>query len=196
MQQSSQAQTVLRTYSPMASHHCSMVQVNTEHPKVSFHVKLEQFSPQKKRLAVQKVLVAADSVLQLFVLSLLCLQGGVSVSYPQSKVVTGVGGEANYCCMVPPPSHHSSCHPPSCTNLSAPGWSAQYWRCLEGWSDDTVVPVWTHIRTYTYWTLTPFFTIPHLFSPTSNFFLIMPTGHNVNTITSMYTQTTHSHSHT
>ncbi|XP_026206081.1 cAMP-regulated phosphoprotein 21 isoform X2 [Anabas testudineus] len=78
MQQSSQAQTVLRTYSPMASHHCSMV------------------------------------------------QGGVSVSYPQSKVVTGVGGEANYCCMVPPPSHHSSCHPPSCTNLSAPGWSAQY----------------------------------------------------------------------
>ncbi|XP_067358597.1 cAMP-regulated phosphoprotein 21 isoform X2 [Channa argus] len=81
VQQSShtQAQAVLGTYSPMASHHCSMV------------------------------------------------QGGVSVSYPQSKVVTGVvGGEAGYCCMVPPPSHHSSCHPPSCTNLSAPAWSAQY----------------------------------------------------------------------
>ncbi|XP_076610117.1 cAMP-regulated phosphoprotein 21 isoform X2 [Chaetodon auriga] len=79
-QQSShtQAQAVLGTYSPMASHQCSMV------------------------------------------------QGGVSVSYPQSKVVAGVGGEAGYCCMVPPPSHHSSYHPPSCTNLSAPAWSAQY----------------------------------------------------------------------
>ncbi|XP_031179036.1 cAMP-regulated phosphoprotein 21 isoform X1 [Sander lucioperca] len=54
------------------------------------------------------------------------VQGGVSVSYPQSKVVTGVGGEAGYCCVVPPPSHHGSCHPPSCTNLSAPAWSAQY----------------------------------------------------------------------
>ncbi|XP_045915326.1 cAMP-regulated phosphoprotein 21 isoform X1 [Micropterus dolomieu] len=54
------------------------------------------------------------------------VQGGVSVSYPQSKVVTAVGGEAGYCCMVPPPSHHGSCHPPSCTNLSAPAWSAQY----------------------------------------------------------------------
>ncbi|KAA8585901.1 hypothetical protein FQN60_007470 [Etheostoma spectabile] len=54
------------------------------------------------------------------------VQGGVSVSYPQSKVVTGVGGEAGYCCVVPPPPHHGSCHPPSCTNLSAPAWSAQY----------------------------------------------------------------------
>ncbi|KAK2830322.1 hypothetical protein Q5P01_018253 [Channa striata] len=55
------------------------------------------------------------------------VQEGVLMSYPQSKVVTGVvGGEAGYCCMVPPPSHHSSCHPPSCTNLSAPAWSAQY----------------------------------------------------------------------
>ncbi|KAM9340436.1 cAMP-regulated phosphoprotein 21 isoform 2-T2 [Symphorus nematophorus] len=55
------------------------------------------------------------------------VQGGVSVSYPQSKVVTAVGGEAGYCCVVPPPtSHHGSCHPPSCTNLSAPAWSAQY----------------------------------------------------------------------
>ncbi|XP_073319052.1 cAMP-regulated phosphoprotein 21 isoform X2 [Pagrus major] len=54
------------------------------------------------------------------------VQGGVSVSYPQSKVVTAVGGEAGYCCVVPPPSHHSSCHPPSCANLSAPAWSAQY----------------------------------------------------------------------
>ncbi|XP_019119906.1 cAMP-regulated phosphoprotein 21 isoform X2 [Larimichthys crocea] len=79
-QQSShtQAQAVLGTYSPMASHQRSMV------------------------------------------------QGGVSVSYPQSKVVTAVGGEAGYCCVVPPPSHHSSCHPPSCNNLSAPAWSAQY----------------------------------------------------------------------
>ncbi|XP_035537005.1 cAMP-regulated phosphoprotein 21 isoform X3 [Morone saxatilis] len=81
VQQSShtQAQAVLGTYSPMASHQRSMVQ-----------------------------------------------QGGVSVSYPQSKVVTAVGGEAGYCCVVPPPSHHGSCHPPSCTNLSAPAWSAQY----------------------------------------------------------------------
>lgn len=54
------------------------------------------------------------------------VQGGVAVSYPQSKVVTAVGGEAGYCCVVPPPSHHGSCHPPSCTNLSAPAWSAQY----------------------------------------------------------------------
>ncbi|TKS88462.1 hypothetical protein D9C73_023108 [Collichthys lucidus] len=79
-QQSShtQAQAVLGTYSPMASHQRSMV------------------------------------------------QGGVSVSYPQSKVVTAVGGEAGYCCVVPPPSHHSSCHPPSCNNLSVPAWSAQY----------------------------------------------------------------------
>ncbi|XP_068584540.1 cAMP-regulated phosphoprotein 21 isoform X1 [Cebidichthys violaceus] len=80
VQQSSQAQAVLGTYSPMASHQRSIV------------------------------------------------QGGVSVSYPQSKVVTGVGGEAGYCCVVPPPpsSHHGSCHPPSCTNLSARTWSAQY----------------------------------------------------------------------
>ncbi|XP_040910045.1 cAMP-regulated phosphoprotein 21 isoform X2 [Toxotes jaculatrix] len=54
------------------------------------------------------------------------VQGGVSLSYPQSKVVTGVGGEAGYCCMVPQPSQHNSCHPPSCTNLSAPPWSVQY----------------------------------------------------------------------
>ncbi|KAM7373129.1 hypothetical protein PAMP_008009 [Pampus punctatissimus] len=54
------------------------------------------------------------------------VQGGVAVSYPQSKVVSGVGGEAGYCCVAPPPSHHGSCHPPSCTNLSAPAWSAQY----------------------------------------------------------------------
>uniref|UniRef100_H3C4U2 SUZ domain-containing protein n=1 Tax=Tetraodon nigroviridis TaxID=99883 RepID=H3C4U2_TETNG len=31
-------------------------------------------------------------------------QGGVSVSYPQSKVVTQVGGEGGYCCVVAPPS--------------------------------------------------------------------------------------------
>ncbi|KAM8841649.1 cAMP-regulated phosphoprotein 21 isoform 3-T4 [Spinachia spinachia] len=81
VQQSShpQAQTVLGTYTPMASNQRSIV------------------------------------------------QGGVSVSYPQSKVVTGVGGEAGFCCVVPPPSsHHGSCHPPSCTNLSAQAWSAQY----------------------------------------------------------------------
>ncbi|XP_049891241.1 cAMP-regulated phosphoprotein 21 isoform X1 [Epinephelus moara] len=78
VQQSShtQAQAVLGTYSPMASHqHRSMV------------------------------------------------QGGVSLSYPQSNVVAG---EAGYCCVVPSPSHHGSCHPPSCTNLRAPAWSAQY----------------------------------------------------------------------
>ncbi|CAJ1084032.1 cAMP-regulated phosphoprotein 21 isoform X3 [Xyrichtys novacula] len=54
------------------------------------------------------------------------VQGGVSVSYPQSKVVSAVGGEPGYCCVVPPPPHHGSCHPPSCTNLSGPAWSAQY----------------------------------------------------------------------
>lgn len=127
MQPSSQAQAVLGTYSPMASHHCSTVQVNRERPKVSFCVKLEQLILQKKRVAAHKVLVIADSLLQLSVFSFfLFLQGGVSVSYPQSKAVTGVGGEANYCCMVPPTSHHSSCHPPSCSNRSAPAWSAQY----------------------------------------------------------------------
>lgn len=80
VQQSSHSQppAVLGTYSPVASHQCSMV------------------------------------------------QGGVPVSFPQSKVVTGVGGEAGYCCMVPPPAHHSSCLPPSCANLSAPAWAAQY----------------------------------------------------------------------
>lgn len=126
-QQSShaQAQAVLGTYSPMASHQCSMVQVNTEHPEVSFCAGLEQLSPQKKRIAVQKVLMVANSFLQLY-FPFFSLQGGVSVSYPQSKVVAAVGGEAGYCCMVPPPSHHGSCHPPSCSNLSAPAWSAQY----------------------------------------------------------------------
>ncbi|XP_069371959.1 cAMP-regulated phosphoprotein 21 isoform X2 [Paralichthys olivaceus] len=80
VQQSShtQAQAVLGTYSPLASHQCSMV------------------------------------------------QGGVPVSYPQTKVVTGVGGEVGYCVVAPPPSHHSTCLPPSCTSLSAPAWSAQY----------------------------------------------------------------------
>ncbi|XP_023140921.2 cAMP-regulated phosphoprotein 21 isoform X1 [Amphiprion ocellaris] len=80
VQQSSHTQTqaVLGTYSPVASHQCSMV------------------------------------------------QGGVSVSFPQSKVVSGVGGEAGYCCVVPPPAHHGSCRPPSCTNLSAPAWNTQY----------------------------------------------------------------------
>ncbi|CAB1455370.1 unnamed protein product [Pleuronectes platessa] len=54
------------------------------------------------------------------------VQGGVPVSYPQSKVVTGVGGEVGYCMVAPPSSHHSGCHPPSCTSLGAPAWSAQY----------------------------------------------------------------------
>ncbi|XP_072303612.1 cAMP-regulated phosphoprotein 21 [Eucyclogobius newberryi] len=49
------------------------------------------------------------------------VQGGVPVSYPQSKVM---GTEGGYCCVVPP--HHGTCHPPACTNLSAPAWSAQY----------------------------------------------------------------------
>ncbi|XP_028279727.1 cAMP-regulated phosphoprotein 21 [Parambassis ranga] len=78
VQQSSHPQAVLGTYSPVASHPCSMV------------------------------------------------QGGVSVSFPQSKVVNGVGGDAAYCCVVPAPTHHGSCIPPGCTNLNAPSWSAQY----------------------------------------------------------------------
>lgn len=52
-QQSShtQAQAVLGTYSPMASHQCGMVQVNTEHPTVSFFVSLEQFSLPKRSVS-------------------------------------------------------------------------------------------------------------------------------------------------
>ncbi|XP_056876043.1 cAMP-regulated phosphoprotein 21 [Takifugu flavidus] len=73
-----QAQTVLGTYSHMASHQCGLV------------------------------------------------QGGVSVSYPQNKGVNQIGGEGGYCCVVAPPSHHGSCHPPSCANLSGPAWNSQY----------------------------------------------------------------------
>lgn len=51
------------------------------------------------------------------------VQGAVPLSYPQSKAM---GTEGGYCCLVPPPSHHGTCHPPACTNLSAPAWSAQY----------------------------------------------------------------------
>ncbi|XP_041823063.1 cAMP-regulated phosphoprotein 21 isoform X3 [Melanotaenia boesemani] len=72
VQQSShpQPQTVLGTYTPVASHQRSMV------------------------------------------------QGGVSVSYPKSKVVAGPFTDTGYCCMVPPPSHP--------THLSAPTWNTQY----------------------------------------------------------------------
>eukprot|EP00066_Takifugu_rubripes_P017985 XP_011607251.1 PREDICTED: cAMP-regulated phosphoprotein 21-like [Takifugu rubripes] len=73
-----QAQTVLGTYSHMASHQCGLV------------------------------------------------QGGVSVSYPQNKGANQIGGEGGYCCVVAPPSHHGSCHPPSCANLSGPAWNSQY----------------------------------------------------------------------
>ncbi|XP_028317310.1 cAMP-regulated phosphoprotein 21 isoform X2 [Gouania willdenowi] len=73
--QSSHSQGVLGTYSPVASHQCSMI------------------------------------------------QGTVPVTFPQSKVM---GGEAGYCCVVPPPPVHGGCHPQSCTNLGAPAWSAQY----------------------------------------------------------------------
>ncbi|KAM9385525.1 cAMP-regulated phosphoprotein 21 [Pholidichthys leucotaenia] len=77
VQQSShnQPQAMLGTYSPVASHPCSMT------------------------------------------------QGGVPVSFPQSKVVTGVGGEAGYCCVL---SHHAGCQPPSCANLSTPAWPSPY----------------------------------------------------------------------
>lgn len=52
-QQSShnQAQAVLGTYSPITSHQRSMVQVNTEHPKVSFCVRLEQLRAPKEALS-------------------------------------------------------------------------------------------------------------------------------------------------
>ncbi|KAG7244969.1 hypothetical protein INR49_023535, partial [Caranx melampygus] len=51
------------------------------------------------------------------------VQGGVSVSYPQNKVVTGVsGGEAGYCCVVPSPSHHSAAIlPAALTSALRPG---------------------------------------------------------------------------
>lgn len=132
-----QAQAVLGTYSPMASHQCSMVQVSTEHPKVSFSPPHTHSHTHTKKLFLQPITNFSCS-----------LQGGVSVSFPQSKVVTTVGGEGGYCCMVSPPSHHSSCHPPSCASLSAPAWSGQYWWCLDGWSNDTEVAAWnsqTHI---------------------------------------------------
>ncbi|KAM6899328.1 cAMP-regulated phosphoprotein 21 isoform 2-T2 [Xenentodon cancila] len=54
------------------------------------------------------------------------VQGGVSVSLPQSKVGTGGIGDAGYCCVMPQPSNYGSCHPSSCTNLSAPTWNAQF----------------------------------------------------------------------
>ncbi|KAM8884961.1 cAMP-regulated phosphoprotein 21 isoform 1-T2 [Synchiropus picturatus] len=50
------------------------------------------------------------------------IQGGVSVSYPQSKVVAG--GEPGYCCVVPPPAHHGTCQPPSCSSHGVPVWGA------------------------------------------------------------------------
>ncbi|KAM9824115.1 LOW QUALITY PROTEIN: cAMP-regulated phosphoprotein 21 [Neosynchiropus ocellatus] len=53
------------------------------------------------------------------------IQGGVSMSYPQSKVVAA--GEPGYCCVVPPPAHHSACQPPSCSSHGVPVWgAAQY----------------------------------------------------------------------
>lgn len=122
-QQSShtQAQAVLGTYSPMASHQCSMVQVNTEHLKVSSFFYFYFF--------YQKRFTRCLRSLKLKPYFLSPLQGGVQMSYPQGKVATTVGGEAAYCCVVPPPSHHGGCHPSSCTNLAA-AWSAQYWRRL------------------------------------------------------------------
>ncbi|XP_056153946.1 cAMP-regulated phosphoprotein 21 [Lampris incognitus] len=64
------------------------------------------------------------------------VQGGALSSYTQSNVVTAVGGEAGYCCMVPPPcapapgppppGHHATCHPPSCVGLGAQAWSSPY----------------------------------------------------------------------
>ncbi|XP_068189087.1 cAMP-regulated phosphoprotein 21 isoform X2 [Antennarius striatus] len=125
-QQSShnQAQAVLGTFSPMASHQCSMVQVNTHHPKVSFCIGLQNNS---QALHTSQSPCGCRFFSPTFLPFFSCLlQGGVSMSYPQGKVVTMVDGEAGYCCVVPPPSHHSSCHPPSCANLSAPAWNAQY----------------------------------------------------------------------
>uniref|UniRef100_A0A1A8HSH0 Cyclic AMP-regulated phosphoprotein, 21 n=1 Tax=Nothobranchius kuhntae TaxID=321403 RepID=A0A1A8HSH0_NOTKU len=51
------------------------------------------------------------------------IQGDVPMSFPQCK---GGTGDAGYCCVVPPPSHHSSCHLPSCSALSAPAWNGQF----------------------------------------------------------------------
>lgn len=57
-QQSShtQAQAVLGTYSPMASHPCSMVQVNTEHPTVLFFASSSSASPKKSVSKFEKCL--------------------------------------------------------------------------------------------------------------------------------------------
>lgn len=137
-QQSShtQAQAVLRTYSPIASHQCSMVQVKTEPPPQGLVLHQPCISQPSKEAfsSSQSACVCKFFPPTLFSYS---RQGGVSLSYPQSKVVTTVGGEAGYCCVVAPPSHHGSCHPPSCGSLSAPAWSAPYWRRLKGWRDDS-----------------------------------------------------------
>lgn len=82
--------------------------------------------PEPKEL-LEVLLVISRTSLLLFVVVVFVQQGGVPVSYPQSKLVNQIGGEGGYCCVVAPPSHHSSsCHPPSCANLSGPAWSSQY----------------------------------------------------------------------
>lgn len=181
VQQSSltQTQAVMGNYSPMASHQCSMVQVRPEQREKSKVV--------LRAAQLQELEKLCQEPRSNFISFLSPLQGGISVSYPQNKVVTGVsGGEAGYCCVVPSPSHHSSCHPPSCTNLSAPAWSAQYWQCLSGWSDDTLVPAWIH-HTFSFHHIPP---PPHLqpppYSPTPAFWCLQGTSL---THTSMYTHT-------
>lgn len=105
------------------------------------------------------------------------------MSYPQSKVVNQIGGEGGYCCVVAPPSHHGSCHPPSCASLSGPAWSSQYWPSLDRWSDNTQVPAWTHIVNTKCILHTP--SPPYLHS-------IMPTGYTKHVHTHPYM---HSHAY-
>lgn len=73
-QQSShnQAQAVLGTYSPITSHQRSMVQVNTEHPKVSFCVRLEQLRAPKEALSSLES-ACGDKFFSLTLLFFLCL---------------------------------------------------------------------------------------------------------------------------
>ncbi|XP_062342503.1 cAMP-regulated phosphoprotein 21 [Osmerus eperlanus] len=60
------------------------------------------------------------------------VQGGVAVSYPQGGVVSGVGGDGGFCCMVSTPCAPQamapplSGHPVSCANLSSQCWPSKY----------------------------------------------------------------------
>uniref|UniRef100_A0AAV2K9P9 cAMP-regulated phosphoprotein 21 n=1 Tax=Knipowitschia caucasica TaxID=637954 RepID=A0AAV2K9P9_KNICA len=77
----------------------------TAHPAASYAPTVQQTSP-PKTLGSYTSLASNHCAL---------VQGGVPVSYPQSKVM---GTEGGYCCVMPPAAHHGTCPPPA--------WSAPY----------------------------------------------------------------------